>query len=110
HVHGLIVGVLGPLRRGGAVHHLGRFSSAAVAARLGGAATMLFGVPTMYHRLAQDCAADGELAAAVGKARLLVSGSAALPESDHERIAAATGQRVVERYGLTETLMNCSVR
>src|SRR5436309_12461503 len=71
---------------------------------------MLFGVPTMYHRLAQDCAADGELAAAVGKARLLVSGSAALPAADHERIAAATGQRVVERYGMTETLMNCAVR
>jgi malonyl-CoA/methylmalonyl-CoA synthetase len=110
HVHGLIIGVLGPLRRGGAVHHLGRFSSASVAAELGGAATMLFGVPTMYHRLAQDCANDGGLAAAVGRARLLVSGSAALPGTVHERIARTTGQRVVERYGLTETLMNCSVR
>jgi malonyl-CoA/methylmalonyl-CoA synthetase len=110
HVHGLIVGVLGPLRRGGAVHHLGRFSTAAVAAALDGAATMLFGVPTMYHRLAEDCAADSALAAAVGRARLLVSGSAALPAADHERIARSTGQRVVERYGLTETLMNCSVR
>jgi malonyl-CoA/methylmalonyl-CoA synthetase len=92
------------------VHHLGRFSTAAVAAALDGAATMLFGVPTMYHRLAEDCAADGALAAAVGRARLLVSGSAALPAADHERIARSTGQRVVERYGLTETLMNCSVR
>ena len=110
HVHGLIIGVLGPLRRGGAVHHAGRFSTAAVAAELAGAATMLFGVPTMYHRLAEDCAADAALAAAVGRARLLVSGSAALPASDHERIAALTDQRVVERYGMTETLMNCSVR
>jgi malonyl-CoA/methylmalonyl-CoA synthetase len=33
-----------------------------------------------------------------------------LPASDHERIARATGQRVVERYGMTETLMNCAVR
>jgi malonyl-CoA/methylmalonyl-CoA synthetase len=110
HVHGLIIGVLGPLRRGGAVHHVGRFDTAAVAGALAWGATMLFGVPTMYHRLARDCERDAELAAAVGRARLLVSGSAALPATDHARIAAATGQRVVERYGLTETLMNCGVR
>ena len=110
HVHGLIVGMLGPLRRGGCVQHLGRFAGDAVARALDGPVTMLFGVPTMYHRLAQDCARDAGIAAAVGKARLLVSGSAALPASVHERIAELTGQRVVERYGLTETLMNCSVR
>ncbi len=110
HVHGLIIGVVGPLRRGGTLHHLGRFSSRAAGEALAGEATMMFGVPTMYHRLAQDCAADPELARAIGGARLLVSGSAALPATDHERLAAATGQRVVERYGMTETLMNCSVR
>ncbi|QXV57645.1 acyl-CoA synthetase [Amycolatopsis sp. TNS106] len=110
HVHGLILGVVGPLRRGGSLHHLGRFSTEAAAKELAGAGTMLFGVPTMYHRLAADCEADPALAAGVGAARLLVSGSAALPAADHERIAAATGQRVVERYGMTETLMNCGVR
>ncbi|MFC7617880.1 acyl-CoA synthetase [Actinokineospora soli] len=110
HVHGLIVGVLGPLRRGGAVRHLGRFASAAVGEAFRDGATVLFGVPTMYHRLGLDCAEDAELADAVGKARLLVSGSAALPATDHARITATTGQRVVERYGMTETLMNCGVR
>jgi malonyl-CoA/methylmalonyl-CoA synthetase len=110
HVHGLIVGVVGPLRRGGTLHHLGRFSSAAAGAALAGDGTMMFGVPTMYHRLAIDCAADAALAAQVGGARLLVSGSAALPATDHARLADATGQRVVERYGMTETLMNCGVR
>jgi malonyl-CoA/methylmalonyl-CoA synthetase len=110
HVHGLGIGVLGPLRRGGAVHHLGRFSVPAVAAELAGPATMMFGVPTMYHRLAVEVETDPELASAVGGARLLISGSAALPASDHERIARATGQRVVERYGMSETLMNTSVR
>ncbi len=110
HVHGLIVGVLGPLRRGGAVRHVGRFDTAAIAEALTGGATVVFGVPTMYHRLAADCEADPALAAAIGRARLLVSGSAALPASDHARITRATGQRVVERYGMTETLMNCSVR
>jgi malonyl-CoA/methylmalonyl-CoA synthetase len=110
HVHGLIVGVVGPLRRGGAVHHLGRFSSTAAATALAGPATMMFGVPTMYHRLAADLEEDPALGTAVGRARLLVSGSAALPAVDHERIERATGLRIVERYGMTETLMNCSVR
>ncbi|MHA5051335.1 acyl-CoA synthetase [Streptomyces sp. SD15] len=110
HVHGLILGVLGPLRRGGSVRHLGRFSAEGVARELGEGATMLFGVPTMYHRLAESLAQDAELAKSLGRARLLVSGSAALPVHDHERITAATGRRVVERYGMTETLMNTSVR
>ncbi|MYW16494.1 AMP-binding protein [Streptomyces sp. SID2955] len=110
HVHGLVLGVLGPLRRGGSVRHLGRFSPEGVARELNDGATMLFGVPTMYHRIAEALPDDPELAKALGRARLLVSGSAALPVHDHERIAAATGRRVIERYGMTETLMNTSVR
>ncbi|KAB2594348.1 acyl-CoA synthetase [Streptomyces arboris] len=125
HVHGLILGVLGPLRRGGSLRHLGKFSAEGVARELGSGGTMLFGVPTMYHRLAEVLdaqAGDGErdrragaperdaLADALAGARLLVSGSAALPVHDHERIAAATGRRVIERYGMTETLMNTGIR
>ncbi|MFI1012834.1 acyl-CoA synthetase [Streptomyces sp. NPDC020965] len=110
HVHGLILGILGPLRRGGEVRHLGKFSVEGVARELAGGGTMLFGVPTMYHRLAEALATDPELTKALAGARLLVSGSAALPVHDHERIEAATGRRVIERYGMTETLMNTSVR
>ncbi|MFI7410217.1 acyl-CoA synthetase [Streptomyces sp. NPDC049627] len=110
HVHGLVLGILGPLRRGGSVRHLGRFTTEGVARELNDGATMVFGVPTMYHRIAQALPEEPELAKALGRARLLVSGSAALPVHDHERITAATGQRVVERYGMTETLMNTSVR
>ncbi|GGW38727.1 acyl-CoA synthetase [Streptomyces lucensis JCM 4490] len=110
HVHGLVLGVLGPLRRGGSVRHLGRFSPRGVARELNAGATMLFGVPTMYHRIAEALPGDPELAGALAGARLLVSGSAALPVHDHERIRAATGRRVIERYGMTETLMNTSVR
>ncbi|WP_097263748.1 acyl-CoA synthetase [Streptomyces sp. TLI_55] len=110
HVHGLVLGTLGPLRRGGSVRHLGRFSTEGVARELNAGATMLFGVPTMYHRIAQALPEDPELAKALAGARLLVSGSAALPVHDHERITAATGRRVIERYGMTETLMNTSVR
>ncbi|MYQ40072.1 malonyl-CoA/methylmalonyl-CoA synthetase [Streptomyces sp. LamerLS-316] len=113
HVHGLVLGVLGPLRRGGSLRHLGRFSVEGVAQELLSGGTMLFGVPTMYHRLAGalDGPADaGNLTKALAGARLLVSGSAALPVHDHERITAATGRGVVERYGMTETLMNTGVR
>ncbi|MFE0251203.1 acyl-CoA synthetase [Streptomyces sp. NPDC059010] len=110
HVHGLVLGILGPLRRGGSVRHLGRFGTEGVTRELTGGATMLFGVPTMYHRIAQALPEEPELAKALGRARLLVSGSAALPVHDHERITAATGQRVIERYGMTETLMNTSIR
>ncbi|MER8197361.1 acyl-CoA synthetase [Streptomyces microflavus] len=116
HVHGLILGVLGPLRRGGSLRHLGKFSPGAVARELASGGTMLFGVPTMYHRLAEvldapaGSAERDALAGALAGARLLVSGSAALPVHDHERIAAATGRRVIERYGMTETLMNTGIR
>ncbi|TQK42972.1 malonyl-CoA/methylmalonyl-CoA synthetase [Streptomyces sp. SLBN-118] len=110
HVHGLILGILGPLRRGGEVRHLGRFSTQGVARELASGATMLFGVPTMYHRIAEALPGDPQLAKALAGARLLVSGSAPMPVHDHERIAAATGRRVIERYGMTETLMSTSVR
>ncbi|KPI32267.1 Long-chain-fatty-acid--CoA ligase [Actinobacteria bacterium OV320] len=110
HVHGLVLGILGPLRRGGPVRHLGRFGTEGVTRELSTGASMLFGVPTMYHRIAEALPDDPALAKALAGARLLVSGSAALPVHDHERIAAATGRRVIERYGMTETLMNTSVR
>jgi malonyl-CoA/methylmalonyl-CoA synthetase len=110
HVHGLVLGVLGPLRLGGRLHHVGRFSPEAVCGALAQGGTMLFGVPTMYHRLADALEIDGSLTGPVRGARLLVSGSAPLTTREHDRIERATGQQIVERYGLTETLMNCSVR
>ena len=81
-----------------------------MAAALERGATMVFGVPTMYHRLAADAEERPELARALGKARLLVSGSAALPAVEHERIERLSGQRIVERYGMSETLMNTAIR
>jgi malonyl-CoA/methylmalonyl-CoA synthetase len=110
HVHGLVLGILGPLRRGGHVHFLDRFTPPAVAAALTDGATMLFAVPTMYHRLAEAIERDAAVAGALRGARLLVSGSAPLPARTFERIRLATGQRIVERYGLTETIMNTAVR
>jgi malonyl-CoA/methylmalonyl-CoA synthetase len=111
HVHGLVLGVLGPLRRGGQVEHVGRFSPAALAAALAErGATMVFGVPTMYNRVALEAADDADVASAFGGARLLVSGSAPLPATLHSEFERLTGQRIVERYGMTETLMNVAVR
>jgi len=109
HVHGLVLGLFGSLRTGGALSWVTRFAPDAVAGALAGG-TMLFAVPTMYHRLADAAEQDAAVAGALRAARLLVSGSAALPVREHQRIERATGRAVVERYGLTETLINCSTR
>lgn len=110
HVHGLVLGTLGPLRRGGSLTLIEKFSPEAVAEALDRGATMLFAVPTMYRRLAQAAEADSAIARSLARARILVSGSAALPAVEHERFERLTGQRIVERYGMTETLMNIAVR
>ncbi len=111
HVHGLVVATLGPLRHGGSSRHLGRFSPQAAAAALAeGASTLLFAVPTMYRRSADALEADPSLAAGFAHARLLVSGSAGLPAAEHERLRRLTGRPVLERYGMTETLMIAAVR
>jgi malonyl-CoA/methylmalonyl-CoA synthetase len=110
HVHGLVIGTLGPLRLGGRVRHLGPFSAQAVAEAFEDDATMLFAVPTMHRRLADAAEGDARIARALRRARVLVSGSAALPAREHARIQRLTGQRVVERYGMTETLMIASAR
>lgn len=71
--------------------------------------TMLFGVPTMYHRLAKAAETEPAVAEALKRARVLVSGSAPLAAQDRETIERLTGQRVIERYGLTETLIVCAM-
>ena len=110
HVHGLVLGLFGPLRLGGALRHLGGFTPDAAAAALRDGGTMLFGVPTMYHRLGREAERSGAVVEGLRSARLLVSGSAALPAPEFERIRRLTGREVVERYGMTETLMNLAVR
>jgi malonyl-CoA/methylmalonyl-CoA synthetase len=110
HVHGLCLGLFGSLRVGGQLHWLRRFEPAAVAAALRrDGSPVLFGVPTMYHRLAEAGEQDGDVARALGLARLLISGSAGLPVREHRRIEALSGRGVLERYGLTETLINTAV-
>ncbi|ADB49864.1 AMP-binding protein [Conexibacter woesei] len=110
HVHGLVLGTLGPVRVGGRLRHVGSFDVAAIAAALADGGTMLFGVPTMYRRLADAAEHDARVRDALAGVRLLVSGSAALLPSDHERIERLCGQRVAERYGMSETLITTAVR
>jgi len=68
-----------------------RFDPEAMLAAADDDATMFFGVPTMYERLA-----GAEELARLGSLRLCVSGSAPLNADLHRRIAAATGQVVLE--------------
>jgi fatty acid CoA ligase FadD36 len=103
HVHGLVLGVLGPLRLGSPLTHTGRPTPEAYAATTG---TMYFGVPTVWSRIARS----PEAARALAPARLLVSGSAPLPGPVFDDLRALTGQAPVERYGMTETLITVSAR
>ena len=103
HVHGLVLGVLGPLRIGSSLVHTGRPRPAAYAAAR---ATMYFAVPTVWHRVAQE----EDVARALAGARLLVSGSAPLPAPLFERLRELTGHEVAERYGMTETLITLAAR
>lgn len=99
HVHGLCAGLFGTLAAGATAIVFDRFDEAAV---LGAApeSTLFFGVPTMYHRLAGSYGDLSDL-------RLCVSGSAPLA-ADLWHELAADGVRVLERYGMTETLLTLS--
>ena len=101
HAHGLVVGAYGTLSAGGSAVLLPGFDPGGVADAVADhRATLFFGVPTMYHRLLASGRA-GELA----PLRLCVSGSAPLPAELHAAASSAIGSVVLERYGMTETLM-----
>lgn len=106
HVHGLVLGLLGSLRLGNPFVHTGKPTPElyAQAAEAGG--TLFFGVPTVWSRVVADPAS----ARALSKARLLVSGSAALPVSVFEGLVELTGHAPIERYGSTESLITLSTR
>jgi malonyl-CoA/methylmalonyl-CoA synthetase len=104
HAHGLAVGAYGTLLSGGSAVLLPEFDPVAVAdVTRAWDATMFFGVPTMYHRLFEA----GEAHHLAGL-RLSVSGSAPLPVDLHHALETRAGVSVLERYGMTETLMLCS--
>jgi malonyl-CoA/methylmalonyl-CoA synthetase len=65
-------------------------------------ATVMMGVPTFYGRLLADRRFSADVAAHM---RLFICGSAPLLESAFEAFAARTGQRILERYGMSEAQM-----
>ncbi|WP_181723211.1 acyl-CoA synthetase [Nocardia gipuzkoensis] len=103
HVHGLILGLLGPLRVGSPLIHTGKPTPQAYAAAKG---SLYFGVPTVWSRVVEDPDSAKQLA----DARLLVSGSAPLPVPVFERLRELTGHAPVERYGMSETMITLSTR
>jgi len=107
HVHGLVLGLLGSLRIGNRFVHTGKPTPAGYAqARAEAGGTLFFGVPTVWSRVVADEAA----ARALRPARLLVSGSAALPVPVFDRLAELTGHQPIERYGASESLITISTR
>ncbi len=102
HVHGLCAGLFGTLAAGGSAVVFDRFTAPDVLAAVP-QSTMFFGVPTMYHRLD----ASGR-AAELSALRLCVSGSAPLSAELWRHLADVSGVAVLERYGMSETLLTLS--
>ena len=104
HTHGLMVGAHGTFLVGsGAELHRKFDAAAAYDALLRGRVTMFFGVPTMYTRLLREAEAREERPPPI---RLYVSGSAPLSPQAFDEFEGLFGERILERYGMTETIMN----
>lgn len=112
HVHGLCIGVHGTLLHGMQAEIHPRFEAGAIVDACGRGATIFMGVPTMYRRLLAYLEAAPEhqesRSLALSKARLFTSGSAALPAADHRLFQQFTGHAILERYGMSETLLTLS--
>ena len=108
HTHGLFVATNCVLASGSTMHMLPRFDARRIIELMGGEdgrrASVLMGVPTFYTRLLKE----PDLAEAARGMRLFTSGSAPLLAETHRAFETATGQRILERYGMTETNMNTS--
>ena len=114
HVHGIVNVVACALWSGAACHMLPRFDPNTVWDHIAGGRTTLFmAVPTVYAKLiaawdeaSPACRAD--LTKACARLRLMVSGSAALPQSTLQRWKEISSHTLLERYGMTEIGMALS--
>ena len=104
HVHGLFVGLHCALLSRARLLFVPRFDARQVCSLLP-EATVFMGVPTYYTRLLALPQFDREVCRNV---RLLISGSAPLLADTFEQVRQRTGHCILERYGMTETLMNTS--
>jgi len=101
HVHGLFVASHGALLNGSKMLWFSRFDAKAVVARLPDA-TVFMGVPTLYVRLLAE---PGLTREACRNMRLFISGSAPLLLETFEQFRERTGHTILERYGMSETVM-----
>jgi malonyl-CoA/methylmalonyl-CoA synthetase len=101
HVHGLFVASHGALLSGSPMIWFARFDAKAVLARLP-EATVFMGVPTLYTRLLGEPGLDHR---ACARMRLFVSGSAPLLIETFNEWRERTGHTILERYGMSETVM-----
>ena len=101
HVHGLFVALHGALLNGSRMIWFNRFDARAVVARLPDT-TVFMGVPTLYVRMLAEPSLTPE---ACGLMRLFISGSAPLLIETFEQWQQRTGHTILERYGMSETLM-----
>ena len=104
HIHGLFAAINTVLASGSSLLLMPKFDADDVLRRLA-QATVYMGVPTHYTRLLQSRELNRESTASV---RLFVSGSAPLLSETHREFLQRTGHVILERYGMTETLMNAS--
>jgi malonyl-CoA/methylmalonyl-CoA synthetase len=104
HVHGLFAAINTVLASGSSLLLLPKFDAASALNHLP-QVTVFMGVPTHYTRLLQQPGLNRE--STLG-ARLFVSGSAPLLAETHQEFFRRTGHTILERYGMTETLMNTS--
>lgn len=101
HVHGLFVAVHGALLNGSKMIWLSRFDPKRVLQKLP-EATVFMGVPTLYVRLLAEPGLDRR---AVRNMRLFIAGSAPLLIETFTEWQARTGHTILERYGMSETVM-----
>ena len=101
HVHGLFVAAHGALLAGARMIWFNRFDPRAVVARLP-EATVFMGVPTLYVRMLAEPALSPQSCSGM---RLFLSGSAPLLIETFNDWRERTGHTIVERYGMSETIM-----
>ena len=114
HIHGIINVMSCALWCGAEIETFASFDRDVILQRIiENAYSVFMAVPTIYVKLIEaiECLPDSQRQPVVdgfAQMRLMVSGSAALPASVHETWTALTGQKLLERYGMTEIGMALS--
>jgi malonyl-CoA/methylmalonyl-CoA synthetase len=114
HIHGIVNVLSCALWSGARVEAFPAFDLEGILERVGeGAYTVFMAVPTIYVKLIralEEAAAEDRerWSRGFGAMRLMISGSAALPAAIHQRWTGLTGQKLLERYGMTEIGMGLS--